>query len=159
MSERTEGLNDQSDEFADARIVHDCLLAMMGSQRDGEGDERQIFHVQFGGADIPAGVQGRKLWYCLDSPVLTAEPQFIDSATRENADQPGVKMLRCGTFFIDKHPEFDGLSEEEVATQQGESLDEDTMFELALALSACIAQVQAQKKRSIDTIGDTGQYL
>ncbi len=156
---RCEVADDQPGVSIDVQIVHDCLLAMLGRHRDGEGDERQIFHVQFGGADLPAGAQGRKIWYCLDKPVVTAEPATMDTATKDSADQPGVKIIRYGTLFVDKFPEFEGLSEAEVAARKGEDIDDGLMFELAFALTACATQLKVKKGRSVDTVEDTGKFL
>lgn len=158
-----EGPADQPDSGIDAQVVHDCILELLGSLPDGEGDERQIYNVQFGGFDTPPGAQGRRFWYCLGRPVLSAEPPRMDDSTREHADTPGVKVIRCGSLFIDKFPEFDGLSDEEVVARKGEVIDDELMFELAVALTACTEEVRRKKAailgRPIDTVTDTGQYL
>lgn len=162
MSEYESGPTDsQPDAGIDAKIVHDLLLELLGTGRETESDERQIFNVELAGIDVPERAQGRKLWYCLGHTVLTVEPPVMSRHSNRYASLPGVNIVRSGSIVVDYYPQYEGLTDEEIVALKGPEVDDELMFELAFALTACVTQVKQalEDTRPIDTITLIGGYL
>ena len=109
--------------------------------------------------------------------VEVLQHRFDLSGPRESC---GQGLCGCCTVYVDDRPisgclqlavfvdgckvqTIEGLSDGEVVARKGEAIDDELMFELAIALMACTEEIRRKKSatlgRTIDTVTNTGEYL
>lgn len=146
-SARDESASEKPEAGIDAEIVHERLIELFGDEPDGEGDERQIYCFRLGGGQSPRRARGRTFWYCASSNLLVVEADIDIDEAIDTGEEPGVSIISSGSAFIDRDPRYVSLSEEQAVATKGKAVDEELLFELALALTAC-----AEERASSETV-------